>query len=95
MPDSLANAERPLIVGLIASAERVSQVRQNRVLGTSSGFDVQSYVDRAAISEELAYARQICSRHGWPLIDVTRRSIEETAAAILALRGKSRHQDGM
>jgi regulator of PEP synthase PpsR (kinase-PPPase family) len=95
MPDSLANAERPLIVGLIATAERVSQVRQNRVLGTSTGFDAQSYVDRAAISEELSYARQICSRHGWPLIDVTRRSIEETAAAILALRGKSRHQDGL
>jgi regulator of PEP synthase PpsR (kinase-PPPase family) len=95
MPESLVKAERPLVVGLIATAERVSQVRQNRVLGSSSGFDVQSYVDRAAISEELAYARQICSRHGWPMIDVTRRSIEETAAAILALRGKSRHQDGM
>ena len=46
--------------------------------------------DRATIAEELSYARQICSRHGWPLIDVTRRSIEETAAAIVALRGKAR-----
>jgi [pyruvate, water dikinase]-phosphate phosphotransferase / [pyruvate, water dikinase] kinase len=90
IPDSLVNAERPLVVGLIATAERVSQVRQNRVLGAAISFDAQSYVDRATIAEELAYARQICARHGWPLIDVTRRSIEETAAAIVALRGKSR-----
>ncbi len=90
VPEKLIQAKRPLIVGLIATAERVSQVRQNRILGTSTGFDAQSYVDRATISEELSYARQLCSRHGWPLIDVTRRSIEETAAAIVALRGKAR-----
>ncbi len=90
VPEKLIQATRPLIVGLIATAERVSQVRQNRILGTSTGFDAQSYVDRATISEELSYARQLCSRHGWPLIDVTRRSIEETAAAIVALRGKAR-----
>jgi [pyruvate, water dikinase]-phosphate phosphotransferase / [pyruvate, water dikinase] kinase len=65
-------------------------VRQNRVLGTSLGYDAQSYIDRANIAEELAYARQICTRHGWPMIDVSRRSIEETAAAIVALRGKAR-----
>jgi len=90
MPDSLAAAKKPLIVGLVASAERVSQVRQNRMLGSSAGFDAQSYTDRSIISEELAYARQICARHNWPLIDVSRRSIEETAAAIVALRGKAR-----
>jgi regulator of PEP synthase PpsR (kinase-PPPase family) len=88
MPESLAAATKPLIVGLVASAERISHVRQNRVLGT--GYDAQSYIDRANITEELAYARQICIRHGWPMIDVSRRSIEETAAAIVALRGKAR-----
>ena len=90
MPESLATAKKPLIVGLIASAERISHVRQNRVLGTSSDYHSQGYVDRANIAEELAYARQICARHGWPMIDVSRRSIEETAAAIVALRGKAR-----
>jgi [pyruvate, water dikinase]-phosphate phosphotransferase / [pyruvate, water dikinase] kinase len=90
MPESLATAKKPLIVGLIASAERISHVRQNRLLGTSSGYDSQGYTDRANIAEELAYARQICARHGWPMIDVSRRSIEETAAAIVALRGKAR-----
>lgn len=90
MPDSLAEAKRPLIVGLIATAERISHVRQNRLLGTTTGFDSNSYVDRSAITEELTYARQLCTRHGWPMIDVSRRSIEETAAAIVALRGKAR-----
>lgn len=90
MPESLATAKKPLIVGLIASAERISHVRQNRVLGTTSGYDSQGYIDRASIAEELAYARQICTRHGWPMIDVSRRSIEETSAAIVALRGKPR-----
>ncbi len=90
MPESLAAATKPLIVGLVASAERISHVRQNRLLGSTAGYDSQSYIDRANITEELTYARQICTRHGWPMIDVSRRSIEETAAAIVALRGKAR-----
>ena len=90
VPDSLVGAKNPLIVGLVATAERISQVRQNRMLGASPGFDAEAYADRAAITEELTYARQIFTRHGWPTIDVSRRSIEETAAAIVALRGKNR-----
>jgi regulator of PEP synthase PpsR (kinase-PPPase family) len=90
VPESVVRAKNPLIVGLIATAERISQVRQNRMLGATPGFDADTYSDRAAISEELTYARQIFTRHGWPMIDVSRRSIEETAAAILALRGKGR-----
>jgi regulator of PEP synthase PpsR (kinase-PPPase family) len=90
MPDSLAAATKPLVVGLIASAERISQVRENRLLGSTPSFDISSYTDRSQIAAELTYARQICSRHGWPMIDVSRRSIEETAAAIVALRGKTR-----
>ncbi len=88
MPQSLIEAKKPLVVGLIATAERISHVRHSRTLGTTADYEPNDYVDRATISEELAYARQICTRHGWPMIDVSRRSIEETAAAILALRGK-------
>ena len=88
MPLSLIEAKRPLVVGLVATAERISQVRQNRLLG--AGHDPSEYVDRSTISAELTYARQLCTRHGWPMIDVSRRSIEETAAAIVALRGKAR-----
>ena len=83
-------AKKPLIVGLIATAERISHVRQNRVLGNTSGYEGNHYIDRSAITEELAYARQICTRYNWPMIDVSRRSIEETAAAIVALRNKTR-----
>lgn len=91
LPEALINAKNPLIVGLVASAERISQVRQNRELGTAELPDrVDTYIDKTAIANELAYARQLCQRHGWPIIDVTRRSIEETAAAILDLRQKWR-----
>jgi len=72
---------RPLIVGLIASAEHISHIRKNRALGEDT--DIESYSDRIFIREELNYARQICNHYHWPMIDVTRRSIEETAAAIL------------
>ncbi|RUU03524.1 kinase/pyrophosphorylase [Mesorhizobium sp. USDA-HM6] len=90
LPESLIAAKTPLIVGLVATAERISHVRQNRILGNTSAYVPTDYIDRAAINEELAYARQLCTRHGWPMIDVSRRSIEETAAAIVALRGKTR-----
>jgi regulator of PEP synthase PpsR (kinase-PPPase family) len=90
LPASLLQATRPLIVGLVATTDRISQVRENRILGATAGFDRGGYTDRATISEELKYARSICARHGWPIIDVTRRSIEETAAAIVALRPKLR-----
>ena len=76
--------ERPLVVGLTASADRISQIRQHRLLGLSPGSDT-SYADRQAIAAELVNARAICSARGWPMIDVTRRSIEETAAAVINL----------
>ncbi|WP_111738364.1 pyruvate, water dikinase regulatory protein [Bartonella quintana] len=82
-PEALLEAKNTLIVGLIASAERISHIRQNRDLG--HGFAVESYTDRISIAEELIYAKRICERFGWPVIDVTRRSIEETAAAIFEL----------
>lgn len=90
LPPSVYRATRPLIVGLVATTDRISQVRENRELGTTNGFDRQHYTDRATINEELKYARALCSRNSWPIIDVTRRSIEETAAAIVALRPKLR-----
>ncbi|WP_367716942.1 pyruvate, water dikinase regulatory protein [Nitratireductor sp. GISD-1A_MAKvit] len=94
LPEALSQAKRPLILGLVASAERISQIRQNRILGSVDETAFNPYTDRATIAREIAYARQLCSRHGWPVIDVTRRSIEETAAAILALYAKSRENRG-
>lgn len=90
LPERLLEVKRPLVVGLIATTDRIAQVRENRVLGSAKDFNGDDYTDRAQISEELKYARSICARNNWPVIDVTRRSIEETAAAIVALRPKLR-----
>ena len=59
---------------------------ENRVLSPQRRTTITAYIDRKAVSDEIAESRrQLCARKGWPVIDVTRRSIEETAAAILAL----------
>jgi regulator of PEP synthase PpsR (kinase-PPPase family) len=85
-PAGLERLTGPLVVGLTASAERIVQLRENRVLSLNAVAHGNAYVDKAAIAAEIAMARKLCARHGWPIIDVTRRSIEETAAAIVALR---------
>ena len=74
---------RPLVVGLYASPERIVQIRQNRLLGLNAHHDDDQYIDRKAVAEEVAFSRKLCAKHNWPIIDVTRRSIEETAAAVL------------
>lgn len=84
-PASLDTLKKPLVVGLYASPERVVQVRQNRLLGLNAPQPDTAYVDRQAVSEEIAFSKQFCAKRGWPLLDVTRRSIEETAAAVIAL----------
>ncbi len=84
MPARLEQPTRALVVGLIASADRISQIRRNRVLAMADS-NLDDYVDRESIAEEIKFTRRLCARNNWPIIDVTRRSIEETAAAILKL----------
>ena len=83
-PDSLYRLKNPLVVGLTASADRLVQVRRNRLLSLNQAPET-AYVDQEAVNQEIAFARRIFADNGWPVIDVTRRSIEETAAAILNL----------
>jgi [pyruvate, water dikinase]-phosphate phosphotransferase / [pyruvate, water dikinase] kinase len=85
VPPALERLHQPLVVGLLASPERIVQIRQNRLLGLKAQRDDDLYVDRDAVAEEIAFSRRLCAKHNWPLIDVTRRSIEETAAAVLKL----------
>lgn len=92
LPADLERVKSPLVVGLTASAERIVQLRENRVLSLNAAAHSDTYVDKAAIAAEIAFARKLCARHAWPIIDVTRRSIEETAAAILALRDERARQ---
>ena len=80
----------PLVVGLYASPERIVQIRQNRLLGLKSHHDDDQYIDRKAVAEEVTLSRRLCAKHNWPIIDVTRRSIEETAAAVLKLLAERR-----
>lgn len=84
LPPSLDNIRKPLAVGLIASPDRIVQIRQNRLLALNAEQD-SPYVDRSMVADEIAESRRLFERKGWPVIDVSRRSIEETAAAIMDL----------
>ncbi|MBX3553277.1 MAG: kinase/pyrophosphorylase [Pseudolabrys sp.] len=93
-PD-VENLKRPLVVGLYASPERIVQIRENRLLGLNAHRDDDRYIDRTAVAEEVAFSRRLCAKHHWPLIDVTRRSIEETAAAVLRLYTERKRAPGV
>jgi hypothetical protein len=84
IPGAVMNVRRPLIVGLLASPDRIVQIRQNRLL-TLNADQETAYVDRLSVAEEIASSRRLFQQNQWPVIDVTRRSIEETAAAIIDL----------
>ena len=84
LPPNLLRLKNPLVVGLFASPERIVQIRQNRLLTLNADYDTP-YVDRMSVSQEIAQSRRLFVEHGWPTIDVSRRSIEETAAEIIGL----------
>jgi regulator of PEP synthase PpsR (kinase-PPPase family) len=92
VPPQLNTLTHPLVVGLFASPERIVQIRQNRLLGLKAHHDEAAYIDRQAVAEEIMFSRKLCAKYNWPLIDVTRRSIEETAAAVLKLLSERRKQ---
>jgi regulator of PEP synthase PpsR (kinase-PPPase family) len=81
----LESLKKPLVVSLHATPERLIQVRQNRMLSIGAGSDNDVYTDRQSVTDEVTYARRLSAKYGWALLDVTRRSIEETAAAIMKL----------
>jgi hypothetical protein len=83
-PPSLFSLEHPLVVGLTTNPDRLVQIRRNRLLALNQAPETD-YVDPEAVNAELAFARRLFADNGWPVIDVTRRSIEETAFAIVKL----------
>jgi hypothetical protein len=85
----LSQLKGPLVVGLTLSPDRLIQIRRNRLTGLGEGRDT-SYVDLDSVREETVRARRLFERLGWPTIDVTRRSVEETAAAVINLLGETR-----
>lgn len=84
VPDRLFHLNNALVVGLTISPDRLIQIRRNRLLSLKEERE-SSYIDVDSVRDEIVQARRLYERHGWPVIDVTRRSVEETAAAILNL----------
>ncbi len=83
-PPNLFQLKHPMVIGLVTSAERLIQVRRNRLLSLNQLPDTD-YVDEEKVRAEVAHARRMFADNGWPVLDVTRRSIEESAAAIINL----------
>ncbi|MFM6853523.1 MAG: pyruvate, water dikinase regulatory protein [Sphingopyxis sp.] len=83
-PAILYNLHNPLVVGLTTSADRLVAVRRNRLSALGEERST-AYADEDAVKSELSFARRLFADNDWPVIDVTRRSIEETAAAIIKL----------
>jgi regulator of PEP synthase PpsR (kinase-PPPase family) len=82
LPEALFNLKKALVVGLTLSPDRLVQIRRNRLLNLNEKRE-STYIDTDAVRDEIVQARRLFERHGWPVIDVTRRSVEETAAAVL------------
>ena len=91
LPPQLLNAKGPLIVGLWASPDRLVQVRRNRLTTMGEQRDTD-YVDLERVRAEITHTRKLFEQQDWPVIDVSRRSVEETAAAVINLLSERREQ---
>jgi [pyruvate, water dikinase]-phosphate phosphotransferase / [pyruvate, water dikinase] kinase len=89
LPDSLYAAKKPLIVGLTIGADTLVQIRKNRLLALHESNDT-NYVDYFSVKVEIADAKKIFMSNNWPIIDVTKRSVEETSASIIQLCEKKK-----
>ena len=84
LPENLSSLKRPLVVGLTIDPERLLQIRRSRMQSINQEGET-SYTDHEAVLEEIQDAKKFFGKHRWPIIDVTRRSVEETAAQIINL----------
>lgn len=88
-PREIAQHKNPLIVGLTESPARLAEVRRARLKTEDGSVDPRlldsAYLDLDKVEDEMRAARRLYSEFEWPMIDVTRRSVEETAAEIMTL----------
>lgn len=84
VPESVWSSQKPLFVGLTREPKSLTDIRQSRLrlMNEDRGMD---YADVDLVKEEVAASRRLFRKHGWSVIDVTRKSIEETAASIIQL----------
>ncbi|MDQ8029684.1 MAG: pyruvate, water dikinase regulatory protein [Brevundimonas sp.] len=87
--ERLTKLKNPLVIGLTVSPDRLVQIRRNRLDGLNASH-ASTYIDHDSVREETVKARRAFERRGWPVIDVTRRSVEETAAAIINVLNERR-----
>jgi [pyruvate, water dikinase]-phosphate phosphotransferase / [pyruvate, water dikinase] kinase len=92
-PPELFALRRPIVIGLTVSPDRLIQIRRNRLLSLREERE-SAYIEQEAVRDEIVRARRMFERQGWPIIDVTRRSIEETSAAIINLISAAKGQVG-
>ena len=88
--ERLTRLKNPLVIGLTVSPDRLVQIRRNRIDGLNAN-QRSDYTDQDAVRDETIKAKRAFERRGWPTIDVTRRSVEETAAAITNLLSEHRN----
>lgn len=82
LPPNLGELKKPLVVGLTISPDRLQQIRKTRLQSLAHDKDT-NYVDMEQLQKEVTESRKLFNQHKWPVIDVTKRSVEETAATII------------
>ncbi|MEM6913120.1 MAG: pyruvate, water dikinase regulatory protein [Pseudomonadota bacterium] len=93
-PSELETLRKPMVVGLTASPDRLTQIRTSRLSNLDSEDRAQNYTDAKAVRDEVTKAKRYFVKNEWPMIDVTKRSVEETAAKILTLLSIRRGGEG-
>lgn len=91
LPPLVHDLTRTLIVGLTREPNSLVDIRKTRLRLMQEDRDTH-YVDNESVAEEVLWARKLCLKHNWPILDVTRRSIEETAAEIFSLYNRRQEQ---
>ena len=84
IPNGLISNNKSCIVGLVADAERLADIRRNRV-AIMNDLNLKQYTDLEFIKNEVENSKKLFKKNNWPVIDVTRKSVEETAASILKI----------
>jgi len=92
LPEELFAKNGPMVVGLTNDPKRLIEIRRQRLRFLDQDPDTD-YVDDEAVRDEVNNARRLYTKFGWPIINVSRRSIEETAATIMQLLARRRGED--
>src|SRR5512134_702188 len=87
LPETLLKAKRPFIVGLTVDPARLARIRAARLVGLRQ-HETTDYADFETLKQEVQDARRMFARRGWPVIDVSQRSIEQTADMIIRMMKK-------